>query len=139
FEKNSFRRDDENNELYARLLASIGINSLTINNVNVNKEESYFITDKYLNEIDHLASIFSKYNINLFLSINFVSQIEIGNMKTADPINEEVQEFWNKVTKDIYDVIPDFGGFVVKADSENRPGPFTYGRTHADGANMLGR
>lgn len=139
FEGNQFRRDDETVRHYARLLASVGINALTINNVNVHQEESYFITDKYLGEVAHLADIFRLYGIRLFLSVNFASPMEVAKLETADPLDQDVQLFWTDAVDKIYQYMPDFGGFVVKADSENRPGPFTYNRTHADGANMLGR
>lgn len=139
FEGNQFRRDDETVRHYARLLASVGINALTINNVNVHKEESYFITDKYLGEVAHLADIFRLYGIRLFLSVNFASPMEVAKLETADPLDQDVQRFWTDAVDKIYQYMPDFGGFVVKADSENRPGPFTYNRTHADGANMLGK
>lgn len=121
---------------YARLLASIGINSISINNVNVHKEETRLIGDK-INMVKTIADIFRDYGILTFLSINYASPIELGNIDTADPLDESVQKWWKEKAEGIYSVIPDFGGFLVKADSEHRPGPFTYDRTHADGANML--
>lgn len=123
-------------EDYARLLASTGINAIAINNVNVHRVESKLVTE-FLPEVAKLASIFRNYAIKLFLSINYASTIEIGGLLTADPLDPEVRKWWGNVASDIYREIPDFGGFVVKADSENRPGPFTYGRDHAEGANML--
>ncbi|UOQ50662.1 alpha-glucuronidase [Gracilibacillus caseinilyticus] len=122
---------------YARYLSSIGINSICINNVNVWEEETYFITKKYLPEIKEIADIFSSYAIRLYLSINFASPITIDGLSTADPLDGEVKQWWKDKVAEIYDYIPDFGGFIVKADSEHRPGPFTYNRDHADGANML--
>lgn len=122
---------------YARLLASIGINSLSINNVNVHNIETKFITDEYLEQIAKFADAFSAYGIKTFLSINFAAPMELGGLATADPLDEEVKEWWKEAAQKIYHYIPDFGGFLVKADSENRPGPFTYNRTHAEGANML--
>ncbi len=122
---------------YARLLASVGINSIVINNVNVHKYETLLITDKYINEVAKLNSIFRDYGIKLFLSINFASPLTMGELTTADPLDNEVRAWWKARAEFIYSHIPDFGGFLVKADSEGRPGPFTYGRTHAEGANML--
>ncbi|WEK53026.1 MAG: alpha-glucuronidase family glycosyl hydrolase [Candidatus Cohnella colombiensis] len=122
---------------YARLLASVAINAVAINNVNVHSHESKLITEQFLPEVAKVASVFRSYGIRLYLSINFASPMELGGLDTADPLMPEVSSWWNDATKDIYRYIPDFGGFLVKADSEFRPGPFTYGRTHADGANML--
>ncbi len=122
---------------YARLLASVGINGITINNVNVHKVETGLITGRYMGDVVKLAEIFRGYGIRLFLSINFASPMELGNLTNADPLDKKVGDWWKAEAKEIYSHIPDFGGFVVKADSEFRPGPFTYGRDHADGANML--
>lgn len=121
---------------YARLLASIGINAIAINNVNVHRVESRLLTE-FLPDVAKLAAIFRAYAIKLYLSINYASTIEIGGLSTANPLDSAVREWWSNVASDVYAHIPDFGGFLVKADSENRPGPFTYGRDHADGANML--
>ncbi|GAA0286232.1 alpha-glucuronidase [Gracilibacillus halotolerans] len=122
---------------YARFLSSVGINAISINNVNVWEEETYFITKKYLPEIAEIASIFRGYGLQLYLSINFASPIAIGDLETADPLDGSVKNWWKDKVREIYDFIPDFGGFVVKADSEHRPGPFSYDRDHADGSNML--
>ncbi|WP_058306607.1 alpha-glucuronidase family glycosyl hydrolase [Gracilibacillus massiliensis] len=122
---------------YARYLSSVGINAISINNVNVWKEETYFITKKYLPEIKEIADIFRAYGVTLYLSINFASPMAIGGSSTADPLDHSVREWWKDKVTEIYEYIPDFGGFVVKADSEHRPGPFTYDRDHADGSNML--
>ncbi|MHB8062170.1 MAG: alpha-glucuronidase family glycosyl hydrolase [Ruminiclostridium sp.] len=122
---------------YARLLASVGINGIVINNVNVHKSETKLITDKYMLEVAKLAEVFRSYGIKTYLSVNFASPIELGNLSTADPMDNEVCEWWSNKVEEIYSYIPDLGGFLVKADSEFRPGPFTYGRSHADGANML--
>ncbi|QJD87377.1 alpha-glucuronidase family glycosyl hydrolase [Cohnella herbarum] len=122
---------------YARLLASGGINAVSINNVNVHVQESKLITEEFLPDVAKVADIFRGYGIRLYLSVNFASPIEIGGLETADPLVPEVRRWWSGAAKEIYRHIPDFGGFVVKADSEFRPGPFTYGRNHADGANML--
>lgn len=122
---------------YARLLASTGINAIAINNVNVHRQETLLITSTYLPEVAKLADIFRVYGIKLFLSINYAAPLEIGGLSTADPLDPEVRKWWRERATEIYREIGDFGGFLVKADSENRPGPFTYGRDHADGANML--
>jgi alpha-glucuronidase len=121
---------------YARMLASVGLNAISINNVNVHKVESRLITE-FLPDVAKLADIFRAYAIKLFLSVNYASPIEIGGLSTADPLDPEVRQWWKEATAAVYAAIPDFGGYLVKADSENRPGPFTYGRDHADGSNML--
>lgn len=122
---------------YARMAASVGINGISINNVNVHKAETAFITENLLPEVSKVADVFRSYGIRLFLSVNFAAPIQVGGLATADPLDPSVCDWWKKTAKTIYDYIPDFGGFLVKADSEHRPGPFTYGRDHADGANML--
>lgn len=126
-------------EMYARLMASIGTNAVVINNVNVHEKETYLITDVYLQTVKKYADLFGKYGIKLFLSVNFAAPMELGGISVSDPLDREVISWWEKAVKHIYEVIPEFGGFLVKADSEGRPGPFTYGRTHADGANMLAK
>ncbi len=122
---------------YARMLASVGINAIAINNVNVHKLETLLIIDKYIKGVVRLTEIFRNYGIKVFLSINFASPLQIGGLATADPLDKQVREWWKSRAEYIYSHIPDFGGFLVKADSEGRPGPFSYGCTHADGANML--
>ena len=125
---------------FARLAASIGINGVVINNVNVRGAAATgLITDRYLGKLKELADIFAGYGIKLFLSVNFAAPIEIGGLTTADPLDAGVADWWKDCVKNIYQKIPEFGGFLVKADSEGRPGPFTYNRTHADGANVLAR
>ncbi len=121
---------------YARLLASIGINGVVINNVNVHQEETRLITSR-LHMVETLAKILRDYGIKVFLSINFASPLSLNDLDTADPCDPQVVEWWQTKVANIYSKIPDFGGFLVKADSENRPGPFAYGRSHAEGANML--
>lgn len=122
---------------YTRMVASIGINAVVINNVNVKHAATYLITERYLEKVKQINDIFNAYGIKLFLSLNFAAPMELGGLKLCDPLDEDVKGWWDKAIKNVYDVIPNFGGFLVKADSEGRPGPFTYGRTHADGANML--
>lgn len=130
---------NERTKAYARLMASIGINAIVINNVNVHERESYLIMDEYLESVKQYSDLFNCYGIKLYLCINFAASIEIGNLPVADPLDKDVIKWWEETTKHVYDVIPELGGYVVKADSEGRPGPFTYGRTQADGANMLGK
>lgn len=137
FSNNKIIKEVDRIKDYARLLASVGINALTINNVNVHQYETKFLTDEYLPDIARFADVFRDYGIRLYLSINFAAPIEIDGLNTADPLADEVKSWWKKTVEKVYSYIPDFGGFLVKADSEYRPGPFTYGRDHADGANML--
>lgn len=119
---------------YARANASIGINGTVLTNVNAN---ALVLTKDYLVKVKALADLFRSYGIKVYLTARFSAPIEIGGLKTADPLNPEVQNWWNKKVDEIYAYIPDFGGFLVKANSEGQPGPQSYGRTHADGANML--
>lgn len=126
-------------EEYARLLSSVGINAVAINNVNVHELETKLITDDYLLKLKGIADIFEKFAVKMYLSINFSSPMTLGELATSDPLDETVMGWWDKKVAAIYSTIPNLGGFVVKADSEGRSGPFTYGRNHADGANLLGR
>lgn len=132
-----FTNDFERIKDYARLMASIGINGIAINNVNVHETETKLITSEFLPDVAKVAAIFRSYGIKTFLSVNYASSIQLGGLDTADPLNPEVREWWKHKAEEIYSCIDDFGGFVVKADSEHRPGPFTYNRNHADGSNML--
>jgi alpha-glucuronidase len=119
---------------YARANASIGINGTVLNNVNANATS---LTRPYLLKATALADVLRPYGIKIYLSARFSAPMEIGGLKTADPLNEEVQHWWNQKAKEIYTLIPDFGGFLVKANSEGQPGPQDYHRSHAEGANML--
>jgi alpha-glucuronidase len=140
FYKNGrFDYDSNRIEDYARLLASIGINRLSINNVNVRAEAKLLITEEYLKEAAKLAGFFRRFGIRLFISINFGAPWSLGKLPTADPLNEEVSLWWEERAALIYKYVPDLAGFIVKADSEGEPGPFQYNRTHADGANMLAK
>ena len=121
---------------YARLLSSVGINGVVINNTNVHRVETYLIDDK-INIVKVISEILGRWGIKTYLSINFAAPITLGDLQTSDPLDESVKEWWKKKAQFIYSVIPNLGGVMVKADSEGRPGPFTYGRNHADGANML--
>lgn len=130
---------NERTRAYARILASIGINATVINNVNVKNAATWLITDRYFKQLKQMAEIFEEYGVKLFLCVNYASSIDLGGLDTADPLDKAVQEWWQHKSKEVFDNIPNVGGFVIKADSEGRPGPFTYGRTQADGANMLAR
>ncbi len=135
---------------YARLLASIGVNGITVNNVNttrpdhrgmndfIDEVEGYrLIGTEYLDRLAPLAAVFRRYGIKLYLSVNFASPILFGDLDTADPLEPTVQEWWERKADEIYERIPDFGGFLVKADSEGQPGPHEYDRDQAEGANVL--
>lgn len=119
---------------YARANASLGINGSVLNNVNASPK---MMTEEYINKVKIIANILRPYGIRVYLSINFASPMALGYTKTADPLDKKVQQWWKKKAKEIYATIPDFGGFLVKANSEGQPGPGDYHRTHADGANML--
>ncbi len=119
---------------YARANASLGINGSVLNNVNASPK---MMTAEYINKVKVIANILRPYGIRVYLSINFASPMALGYTKTADPLDKKVQQWWKKKAKEIYAAIPDFGGFLVKANSEGQPGPGDYHRTHADGANML--
>lgn len=119
---------------YARANASLGINGSVLNNVNASPK---MMTAEYINKVKVIANILRPYGIRVYLSINFASPMALGYTKTADPLDKKVQQWWKKKAKEIYATIPDFGGFLVKANSEGQPGPGDYHRTHADGANML--
>ena len=119
---------------YARANASLGINGSVLNNVNASPK---MMTAEYINKVKVIANILRPYGIRVYLSINFASPMALGYTMTADPLDKKVQQWWKKKAKEIYATIPDFGGFLVKANSEGQPGPGDYHRTHADGANML--
>jgi alpha-glucuronidase len=119
---------------YARANASIGINGSVVNNVNAGAE---ILTPRYLQKVAALADVFRPYGIKVYISARFSAPIEIGGLKTADPLDPQVRQWWRAKADEIYTLIPDFGGFLVKANSEGQPGPQDYKRTHADGANML--
>jgi len=119
---------------YARANASIGINATVLNNVNASPD---ILTADYLKKVKVIADILRPYHIRVYLSVNFSSPKILGGLSDSDPLNPHVQHWWQEKTKEIYRLIPDFGGFLVKANSEGQPGPQDYGRTHAEGANML--
>ncbi|AUD03303.1 alpha-glucuronidase family glycosyl hydrolase [Spirosoma pollinicola] len=119
---------------YARANASLGINGTVVNNVNASAR---FLTAEYIEKVATLANVFRPYGIRIYLSVYFPAPKVIGGLKTADPLDPEVKKWWADKTNEIYKLIPDFGGFLVKANSEGEPGPQDYRRNHADGANML--
>lgn len=121
-------------EAYARANASIGINATVLNNVNASP---LILNEEYLPKVKALADIFRPYGIKVYLSVNFSSPKVLGGLEDSDPLRGEVQKWWKEKAAEIYRLIPDFGGFLVKANSEGQPGPHDYGRTHVDGANML--
>lgn len=135
----------ENNEIivndrtvtYARLAASVGINAVVINNVNVKDSATWLITDRYFDKLKAMSEIFAGFGIKLFMSLNYAAPVELGELDSADPLDLKVREWWKKRMELVFKAVPNLSGFLIKADSEGRPGPFTYDRTHADGANML--
>ena len=126
--------DPERMKMYARANASVGINGTVLNNVNAKPEA---LSTESLQKAKQIADQLRPYGIRVYLSINFASPIKVGGLKTADPLDAEVKGWWKEKVNEIYRLIPDFGGFLVKANSEGEPGPQDFGRTHADGANML--
>ena len=128
--------DSHRLEDYAKANASIGINGVVLNNVNASPK---ILSSTYLQKVREIADILRPWGIRVYLSVNFASPMALGKLKTADPLDTKVQQWWKEKTKEIYQLIPDFGGFLVKANSEGQPGPFDYGRSHAEGANMLAK
>lgn len=130
------RGDLERVRAYGRLLAAVGVNAVAVNNVNVHATEARLLTDR-LGDVADLAGVLRPYGIKVHLSVTFAAPVVLGGLDTADPLDEDVRAWWAEATHRVYEAIPDFGGYLVKADSEGQPGPFAYGRTHADGANLL--
>ncbi len=128
---------NERTREYARLCASVGINATVINNVNVKDAATYLITERYEKELKEMSEIFAEYGIDLYLSLNFAAPMELAGLSCSDPLDEAVRAWWKETMQRVFTAIPKLGGFLVKADSEGRPGPHTYGRTQAEGANML--
>ena len=119
---------------YARACASIGINGAVINNVNADPQ---ILAPENLRKVAALAEVWRPYGVRMYLCANFAAPVRVGGLATADPLDKGVADWWKAKADEIYGLIPDFGGFLVKANSEGQPGPKTYGRTHADGANVL--
>lgn len=138
YDRGTLRTDLSRAEEYARLLGSIGINRVGLNNVNVHAREARLLTEG-LPDVARLAAVFRPHGIRVHLSVSFAAPLTVGGLPTADPLDPDVQRWWAEVTAQVYRAVPDFGGYVVKADSEGQPGPFGYGRDHADGANLLAR
>jgi len=128
---------NERTREYARLCASVGINASVINNVNVKNAATYLITERYEKELKEMSEIFAEYGVDLFLSLNFAAPMELAGLPVSDPLDGKVRTWWKDTMKHVFTAIPKLAGFLVKADSEGRPGPHTYGRTQAEGANML--
>ncbi len=122
---------------YARLAASVGINCVVLNNVNVRHAANRLISERYYGPLRRIQEILSGYGITMYLCVNFAAPMELGGMSSADPCDGGVQQWWKEKTAEVWANLPGLGGFMVKADSEGQPGPSAYGRTHADGANLL--
>ena len=138
FEDGGFRGDDARLRAYARLLASVHVNAISLNNVNVAEPAQDLIGERFLPGVKHIADIFRAFGVRILLSVDYAMPVRSG-LATADPLDAQAQAWWLACAERIYESIPDFCGFLVKADSEFRPGPYTYGRNHAQGANMLAR
>jgi alpha-glucuronidase len=136
FDWTDLSRPNPRYETYARLLASIGINATCLNNVNADPE---ILSSGMIQGLASLASLFRRWGIRIFVSVNFASPVFLDSLPSADPLDPRVQAWWRDKTDEIYRAIPDFGGFLVKADSEGKPGPGTYGRTHVEGSACLAR
>ncbi|WP_029069479.1 alpha-glucuronidase [Jonesia quinghaiensis] len=136
YDSGTVRRDLSRVHDYARLLASVGINHVAINNVNVERDAARLLTDN-IHDVERIAEIFRAWGIRTHLCVSFGSPKTLGGLSSNDPLDQEVRDWWARTFTALYQVIPDFGGVVIKADSEGQPGPFAYGRDHADGANML--
>lgn len=132
-----FRNDLGRLTWYARLLASVGINGIVLNNVNVRGGARRLIVEPYLSKVAELADLFGGFGIDVYVAVHFAAPISVGGLSSADPCDPDVRAWWTRTAKAIYERIPRFGGFLVKADSEGEPGPHEYGRTQAEGANML--
>ncbi|MFV2102912.1 alpha-glucuronidase [Micromonospora sp. LOL_024] len=130
------RRDHARLRAYARLLAACGVNAVSVNNVNVHATEARLLTGR-LDDVAEIADVLRPYGIRVHLSVTFAAPVVLDALPTADPLDDAVRAWWAETTRRVYARIPDFGGYVVKADSEGQPGPFSYGRDHADGANLL--
>jgi alpha-glucuronidase len=130
------RGDLDRVRAYARLLAACGINAVAVNNVNVHATEAHLLTDR-IGDVAEIADRTRPFGIRTHLSVSFAAPVVLGGLSTADPLDPDVRTWWAEAVRGVYAAVPDFGGFVVKADSEGQPGPFAYRRTHAEGANLL--
>ncbi|MDU0347709.1 alpha-glucuronidase [Actinomyces sp. MRS3W] len=136
FEAGGLAQDTARIDDYGLVLASLGINAVCLNNVNVHAMESTLLRER-LDLVKTIASILRRHHVATFVAVNFAAPMTVGGLDTCDPLDERVAQWWRETTDGVYAAIPDLGGYVVKADSEGQPGPFAYGRDHADGANML--
>lgn len=139
FRDGGFAYDEKRIRDYARLLASVGINQISINNVNITEQSARLITEELLPDVANLAEIFRPFGIRLVLSVNFKSPVALGGLPTADPLDEDVARWWRETVRTVYDHVPDLAGFLIKADSEFQYGPAALGRTQADGANVIAK
>lgn len=138
FENNEVVVDERTRE-YARLCASVGLNATVINNVNVKQCATELITPRYEKQLQEMSAIFAEYGVDFYLSLNFAAPMELGGLPVSDPVDEGVIAWWREKMEYVFTTFPYLAGFLVKADSEGRPGPHTYGRTQAEGANMLAK
>ncbi|WP_103062309.1 alpha-glucuronidase [Actinomyces qiguomingii] len=136
FEDGGLAPDTDRIDDYALVLASLGINAVCLNNVNVHATEATLLTDR-LGLVQAIADILRRRHITTFIAVDYAAPMTLGDLGTCDPLDARVRQWWRKTTNHVYATVPDLGGYVVKADSEGRPGPFDYGRDHADGANLL--
>ena len=136
YEKGEIQITDRTRD-FARLMASVGINAIAINNVNVRDGAEWLITQRHREKLKALAEILGDYGVSMYLSIDFAAPMTIDGLALSDPLDSQVRQWWKEKARELFEDIPNLGGFLVKADSEGRPGPFAYGRNHADGANML--
>lgn len=139
FRDGAFAYDEQRMRDYALLLASVGINQISINNVNITEQSARLITEELLPDVAGLAEIFRPFNIRLVLSVNFKSPVVLGGLPTADPLDEDVAGWWSETVRTVYRHVPDLAGFLIKADSEFQYGPAALGRTQADGANVIAK
>ena len=139
FRDGAFRYDAQRVRDYARLLSSVGINRISLNNVNITEQSARLITEELLPDVAGLADIFRPFGIRLILSVNFKSPVILGGLPTADPLDGDVARWWSDTVRTVYHHVPDLAGFLIKADSEFQYGPAALGRTQADGANVIAK
>ena len=139
FRDGALAYDEQRIQDYARLLASVGINQISINNVNITEQSARLITEDLLPDVAELAAIFRPFGVRLVLSVNFKSPVVLGGLPTADPLDDAVAQWWRETVRTVYGYIPDLAGFLIKADSEFQYGPAALGRTQADGANVIAK
>jgi len=138
YKNGKFDYDADRIRFYGRMLASVGVNAVSINNVNVHAPADKLVTAELLPEVKKIADLLRPFGVRLIIAVDYALPVTMG-LDTADPLDQRVQDFWKKQCDEVYAYVPDLCGFLVKADSEYRPGPYKYGRDHAQGANMLAR